>query len=185
MRGEIREAEHAMSEIRMRGRADAALVGNLAFAAGRLSEARGVLEKALADGDDRKEIFGPLIQILLRQDEVARAGDVALAHFESLSTDDARTLADLARAANAHGAAGKLREAAFTRERGGEDALEAARAYADDGAFPKAREMVDKAVAAGHVDAEAAKADPSIARAYAAREQEPAGAPGRASEDPA
>lgn len=189
LRGEVREAEHAVSEIRMRGRVDAALLGNLAFTAGRLSEARGVLEKALADGDDRKEVFGPLIQILLRQDEIVRACDIALAHFEALSADDVRRLADLAREHRAHGSSAKLREALFTRERAGQDAFEAAKAYADDGAFSKAKELCDKAIGVGFVDAARAKADPSIARAYAPRSPDEGGgaAPpsGEASGDPA
>ncbi len=176
LRGEIREAEHAIGEIRMRGRVDPALVGNVALAAGRLSEARATLEKARADGDDRKEVYGPLIQILLRQDEVAKATDIALAHFETLSSDDARQLADMARAAKVPDAAARLHEAVFIREHSGSDAFEAAKAYAEHGTFVKAKELLEKAVSLGFIDHETAKADAGIARAYAARSSTPADA---------
>ena len=163
MRGEVPEAEHAVSEIRMRGRIDPALLGNVVLATGRLSEARTILEKALGEGDDRKEVFGPLIQVLLRQDEVARAVEIGLAHLDSLSSDDARKLAEIAETAHVLAGAARLHEQIFLREHAGKDALAAARAHARAGSAVKARELADKAIASGAVDAEGVRSDPTLA----------------------
>ena len=60
------------------------------------TNAQRVLEQARARGDDRKEVVGPLIQILIEQGEVPRAAAVALDIVDALSTDDAgRALATI------------------------------------------------------------------------------------------
>jgi hypothetical protein len=151
MRSDTGAAERALMEIRRIREPDRALTGNLSLAAGRLSEARSVLEKAYIDGDRRKEVFGPLIQVLLRQDAHARAAEVALERFDALSSDDARQVAELALEGRAYIGAAKLFERVGSREKSRADVVAAARAYAKGGEPGPALDTLRKAFVNGVV----------------------------------
>jgi len=151
MRSDTGAAERALMEIRRIREPDRALTGNLSLAAGRLSEARSILEKAYIDGDRRKEVFGPLIQVLLRQDAHARAAEVALERFDALSSDDARQVAELALEGRAYIGAAKLFERVGSREKSRADVVAAARAYAKGGEPGPALDTLRKAFVNGVV----------------------------------
>ena len=162
MRGDTSAAERAVSEIRRYKEPDRALMGNVSLAAGRLSEARNILERAYGDGDLRKETFGPLIQALLRQDAHERAAEVALERFDSLSSDDCRQIAKLAIEGRAFGPAAKLLERVGVRDRSGSDAIAAARAYADGGERTKAVDALRKAFVSGLVKESDVRSDDAL-----------------------
>ncbi len=134
------------------GEVDPALAGAVHFAKRELNQARRVFEAARSRGDDRKEVVGPLIQILIEQSEVARAAAIAYDIVDSLSEDDARKMAQLAFEHAAFDWSARLYEAAFGRQSVAEDAYEAARAHTLDGAYDRASDMLRKAVAAGFND---------------------------------
>ncbi|MRG96013.1 site-2 protease family protein [Polyangium spumosum] len=150
--GQIDEAARRVAEARKLGEVDAALVGAVHFAKRELREARRVLEEARAAGDDRKEIVGPLVQILIEQGEIARAAAIAYDIVDSLSEEDARRMAKLAFEGRAFDWSARLSEAVFERQRSAEDAYEAARAHAQDGAYERALDMLRKAVESGFSD---------------------------------
>nr|AYM54539.1 hypothetical protein [Racemicystis crocea] len=152
LEGRAQAASDVIEQARRYGEPDAALVGAVLLARGELGKARRVLEEARARGDDRKEVAGPLIQVLLEQREVARAAAVAFDILDSLSSEDARKMAQIARENRAFDWAARLFEAVFEREHGAEDAYEAARALSLDGQHARALEWLRKAVDAGFSD---------------------------------
>lgn len=161
-RGETAEAVEAVSRLTRMAHGDPALVASVAIARGDDMGGRRLLEAARAAGDDRKEVFGPLIQILLRQNEPARAAALALDCAESISSDDLRVLAGMT---SEHGAphwAARLHEQVFKRERNPEDAFEAARAYARASDPAKAIDMMRRAVQAGFTDSGRVYADQAL-----------------------
>lgn len=157
------EARAAIARASKLGELDAALVGAVLVAAGKTREARSVFEAARAAGDDRKEIAGPLIQILLGQGEVARAAATALDIIEQLSGEDGRKMAALAFEASAFDWAARLSEAVFDRDGQPEDAYDAARAHALAGENSVALDLLRRAVAAGFSDAPRAWSDAALA----------------------
>lgn len=160
--GNMADASDKLDAARKLGEPDAALVGAVHFEKGELNDARRVLEAARSRGDDSQEVFGRLIRILLDQKEFARAGAVALDVVDSLSDDDARHIARMAFDNAAFDWAARLYEAVFARESHAEDAYEAARAHAQDGALDRASEMLRKAVEAGFNDRTRAWSDKAL-----------------------
>lgn len=155
--GRVDEAEALLQRAARLGPVDAALSGALLMARQKFGEARRVLEGARAAGDDRKEVVGPLIQVLLEQREVARAAAVALDVVDSLSDEDVRRMVDLsfeggASDASAYDWSARLSEALFARDRRAEDAYAAARALAKHGDVDRALVMLKAAVEAGFTD---------------------------------
>jgi len=146
------EAARKVAEAKKLGEVDPALIGAIHFARRELAQARRILEAARAAGDDRKEIVGPLVQILIEQGEIARAAAVAYDIADSLSEDDARRMAKLAFEGRAFDWSARLYEVVFERRKEPEDAYEATRAHAQDGAYDRAIEMLRKAVEAGFSD---------------------------------
>jgi Zn-dependent protease len=157
------EAAAALGRARKVGEPDVALAGAVLLAAGEPRQARAVLEAARAAGDDRKEVAGPLIQILLAQGDVARAAATALDIVEQLSEEDARRMASLAFDDGAFEWAARLWQAVFTREGQPEDAYDAARAHARAGDKDLALDLLRRAVAAGFTDAPRAWSDAALA----------------------
>nr|AYM54124.1 hypothetical protein [Chondromyces catenulatus] len=160
--GDAEKAAKMVRDARKYGVVDPALVGAVHFARRDLREARRVLEAARASGDDRKEVVGPLIQILLEQGEVARAAAVAYDIIDSLSEEDARRMASIAFDGRAFDWSARLYEAIFERRGQPEDAYEAARAHAQDGAYERAIEMLRKAVESGFSDRARAWSDAAL-----------------------
>jgi Zn-dependent protease len=156
------EAAKAVASARKLGEVDAALVGATLHATGDLVGARKVLEAALAAGDRRKEVVGPLIQVLIAQNEVARAAAAALDIIDTLSDDDARRMAEIALEHRAFDEAARLFEACFARARGAEDAYAAARAHALAGHHDRAVEWLRRAVEAGFSDRARAWSDAAL-----------------------
>jgi Zn-dependent protease len=156
------QALAALGRARAAGEADAALVGAVLLANGKPREARSTLEAARAAGDDRKEVAGPLIQILLVEGEVARAAATALDIVEQLSEEDARRVAELAFEDESFEWAARLWEAVFAREGEPEDAYAAARAHARAGEKDLALDLLRRAVAAGFTDAARAWSDAAL-----------------------
>jgi Zn-dependent protease len=159
---DVDDASAKLEAAKKLGEVDAALVGAVHFAKREMAQARRVLEAARARGDDRKEIVGPLIQILIEQGEVARAAAIAYDIVDSLSEDDARKMAQLAFDNSAFDWSARLYETAFERQGHAEDAYEAARAHAQDGAYDRASDMLRKAVAAGFNDRTRAWSDSAL-----------------------
>ena len=147
-----KEAARIIKAIERIGEPDPALVGTIMLAQARDDEARKVFERARSQGDDRKEVVGPLIQILVKQNRVARAAAIALDIVDTLSEDDTRQMASIAFDHEAYAWASRLSEAVF--ERGGEpdDAYEAARSRSLDGDPTGALILLRRAVAAGLSD---------------------------------
>ncbi|MBM4358791.1 MAG: hypothetical protein FJ096_11870 [Deltaproteobacteria bacterium] len=133
LEGKIEDATRAVRAMERHGKADAALAGGVLFARRDLAAARAVFEAARAVGDDRKEVVGPLIQILIEEGEVARAAAIALDIVDTLSDDDIRQMAEIAAQQRAYAWSARLREALFDRSGAGSDAIEAARAKLLDG----------------------------------------------------
>jgi len=170
--GNVDEAGFAVGLRAQLGQPDKALVASLALARGQRVEARAILEIARAENDNRKDVFGPLIRILLEDGETARAAAVAVDCFEMLSTDDARTIAETAEGAKAHGWAARLFDACFARDHLPEDAYAAARSHAQDGALDPALQSLTGAVAAGFGDRARAWSDAALAPLRAAPRDE-------------
>jgi thioredoxin-like negative regulator of GroEL len=141
---------------------DPALAGAVLLAEERFDEAREVLEGARALGDDRKEIVGPLIQILIRQEEIARAAALALDITESLSDNDIRQMADIASKHSAFAWASRLFEVLFERDGSPENGYDAARLRALEGDDDGAIALLRRAVAAGFSDAARAWSDAAL-----------------------
>ncbi len=133
LEGRIDEAERTTRAIERHGRSDASLSGAILFARKDYAGARAVFESARAIGDDRKEIVGPLIQILIAQGEVARAAAIALDILDTLTIDAARKRAEFAFEQGAQGGAARLYDAVFERTHDAADASAAARARELDG----------------------------------------------------
>jgi Zn-dependent protease len=150
--------------VRNKAPGDAALFAAVALEKGDAARARSLLEAARAAGDSRKEVFGPLIRVLIEHGETARAAAVALDSFDGLSEDDARTIAQLSFDASADTWAGRLYEAVFERERKAEDGFEAARAFARSGDADRALSLLRAAVGAGFQDAGRAYGDSALGK---------------------
>ncbi|MBI4703699.1 MAG: site-2 protease family protein [Deltaproteobacteria bacterium] len=161
--GQVEQAFQAVAAIKPDNERDAALVGAVLLADGRLDLARALLEQARARGDNRKEVVGPLIQILIRQHEPARAAAIAFDIVDSLSAADARQIAGIAREASAHEWAWRLSEAAFERSGEPDDAFDAARSRAMEGDRAGALALLRRAVAAGFADAARLYSDAALA----------------------
>jgi Zn-dependent protease len=157
-----REAAKAVASAKSLGDVDAALVGATLHATGDLAGARKVLEGARSAGDNRKEVAGPLIQVLIQQGEVPRAAAVALEIVDTLSDDDLRKMAQIALEGAAFDGSARLYEASFARARGAEDAYAAARAHALAGSHDRAVEWLRRAVEAGFSDRARAWSDAAL-----------------------
>jgi len=153
LEGRPKEAARIIKAIERLGEPDPALVGAILLAEDRDEDARKVLERARSQGDDRKEVVGPLIQLLVKQSEVARAAAIALDIVDTLSEDDARQMASIAFDHEAYAWASRLSEAVFERLGEPEDAYEAARSRALEGDPTGALILLRRAVAAGYSDA--------------------------------
>ncbi len=158
----IEAANETLARARKHGEPDASLAGAVLFARRDLAAARRVLEEARSRGDDRKEVVGLLIQILIEQGEVARAAAVALDIVDTLSTEDARRMAQIAFEGRAYSWSARLFAALFDRARGADDAYDAARATALDGDQDRALEWLRKAVEAGFSDRARAWSDAAL-----------------------
>ncbi len=141
---------------------DPALEGAVLFAQARNSDARSILERALSLGDDRKEIVGPLVQILIAQNEIGRAAALALDIAESLSDDDLRHMAGVAIDDETFAWASRLIEVVFERTSSPEDGYEAARLRALEGDAEGAIDLLRRAVAAGFSDSARAWSDAAL-----------------------
>jgi thioredoxin-like negative regulator of GroEL len=160
--GRVDDAAQAAETARRIGPTDPALIGGIAFARRDLGGARRVLEAARAGGDDRKEVVGPLIQILIEQGEVARAAAVAFDIVDSLSEEDARRMGGIAFDGGAYEWSARLYEAVFQRLHQPEDAYAAARALAQDEQADRAFELLRRAVEAGFSDGARAWSDAAL-----------------------
>ena len=163
LEGRPEVAAEVLVQARRFGAPDAALEGAVPFALKDYPQARSVLEAARAQGDDRKQIVGPLVQILIAQGEVGRAADLALAVVDTLSDDDTRHMASLAVEHGAFATAARLHEAIFNRHHLAEDAYEAARAEAQAGRPERALDLLRRAVAAGFSDRARVWSDSALA----------------------
>jgi Zn-dependent protease/thioredoxin-like negative regulator of GroEL len=161
--GRADAAHEALERLRKLGKPDAALEGSVARARGQTDEALRVLEAARSAGDERKEVAGPLIQILIDRGQVGRAAEIAHDIVETLSEGDARQMAALAFESRAFAGAARLHEAVFQRTGHAEDAYEAARARTQAGDHDKALELLRRAVAAGFSDQARAWSDAALA----------------------
>lgn len=152
LEGSLEDATRTVRAIERHGKSDAALAGGVLFARGDLGAARAVFEAARSVGDDRKEVVGPLIQILISEGAIARAAATALDIVDTLSDDDARRMAELAAEAREFTWSARLHEALF--ERAGEpgEAFAVARARALGGDLPGALSWLEKAAASGFDD---------------------------------
>lgn len=171
LEGRASEAARVLGALRREGEPDAALVAAILMAQDELGDARRLLEAARATGDDRKEIVGPLIQILIRQGEVARAAATALDIVETLSEEDARQMATIAFEHQAYPWAARLQEALFERTAAPEDAYDAVRSKALEGDLPGALTMLRRAVAAGYSDSARAWSDKALEALRSSAEQ--------------
>lgn len=161
-RGDNAEAADVVARLSRIARADNALVAAVAISKGDDMAARRLLEAARSQGDTRKEVFGPLIQVLLRQGEVARAAALALDCADSINAEDLRIVAGLVTDGGVHHWAGRIREVIFRRERTADDAFEAARAFARASEPGKALEYLRHAVSAGFTDTKRVYADEAL-----------------------
>lgn len=160
---DVKGATAALAQVKRFGPPDPALAAAVHRALGEIRQARKILEEARAEGDDRKEIVGPLIQILIEQGEVPRAAAQALDIVDSLSDDDARKMAEISFDDGAFEWSARLYEAVFRRNGAGEDAYGAARANAKDGNVDRALELLREAVEAGFSDRHRAWSDAALA----------------------
>ncbi|AKT40007.1 M50 family metallopeptidase [Chondromyces crocatus] len=155
-------AQVSVVQARRYGDVDPALEAGVARALGESRVARRILEEARMAGDDRKEVVGPLIQLLLEQGEVNRAAANALDIVESLSEEDARKMAEIAFDEGSFEWSARLYEAVFRRNGASEDAYDAARASAKSGNADQALELLKKAVEAGFSDRTRAWSDSAL-----------------------
>lgn len=162
LKGRAEEAGRVVKAIARDREPDPALVGAVLFQQNQHEEARKVFEAARAAGDDRKEIVGPLIQILIAQGEVARAAAIALDIVESLSDEDVRQMAAIALEHEAYGWSARLYEALFDRTSDPDDAYAAARSKSLEGDVPAALGLLRRAVAAGFDDRKRAWSDAAL-----------------------
>ncbi|MCC6525577.1 MAG: hypothetical protein IT373_23200 [Polyangiaceae bacterium] len=170
LRDRLPEARRAVAELERIGPVDAALAASLLRAQGDVDAARKVLEAARAKGDERKEVVGLLIQVLIARGEVARAAAIAYDIVDSLSDDDTRHMARVAFDAGAYEWASRLNEAMFTRSGRPDDAYEAARSRALEGDDTAALALLRRAVAAGFTDTARAWSDAALEGLRAAGE---------------
>lgn len=161
-RGDNAEAADVVARLSRIARADNALVAAVAISKGDDMAARRLLEAARTQGDTRKEVFGPLIQVLLRQGEAARAAALALDCADSINAEDLRIIAGMVTDGGVHHWAGRIREVIFRRERTADDAFEAARAFARASEPGKALEFLKHAVSAGFTDTKRVYADEAL-----------------------
>jgi len=166
------EAERVLKAIAKETEPDLALLGALLFHKDDLAGAREVFETARAAGDDRKEIVGPLIQILIGQGEVARAAAVALDVIDTLSEDDARQMATIAFDHEAYQWSARLHEAVFDRTDDPADAYQAVRALTMHGDVGRALALLRRAVAAGYSDAAQVWSDKALEKLRSVEESE-------------
>ncbi len=151
--GSLDAAARALHQVRRSGVApDPALEGACSFARGDYDPARALFEAARAAGDDRKEIVGPLIQILIKKGEIARAAAIANDVADSLSDADLREMAQIALVPGAYGWSARLSEAVFERTTDPEDAVAAAGARALEGEVGPALRLLERAKKAGFAD---------------------------------
>lgn len=162
LEGDAKGAAEALSQARKHGEPDPALTGAVLLARGELKQARKVLEAAREAGDDRKEVAGPLIRVLVEQGEVARAAAIALDIVDQLSEEDARKMAEIAFEHGAFDWSARLFEVIFRRKGLSEDAYGAARANAKDGNLDRALELLRHAVEAGFTDRARAWSDTAL-----------------------
>jgi len=162
MAGRVERAADSLARAGKIDTPDPALAGAVMLAKGNAREARRIFEAARAAGDDRKEIVGPLIQILIEQREIARAAATAYDIVESLSEEDARRMGRIAFEGSAFDWAARLYEAVFRREGHADDAYEAARALSQGGDTDRAVELLRRAVAAGFSDRARAWSDAAL-----------------------
>jgi thioredoxin-like negative regulator of GroEL len=141
-----------VEQIAQIGSPDPALVANVALAQGRDIEARALFEARVAAGDDRREVFGPLIQILLQANDTQKASETALKFVDQLSSEDIRKIAELAESGGATKGAAMLLDQVWKRDAGPSDAYLAARAFAGANDHQRARELLRSAVKAGFSD---------------------------------
>jgi Zn-dependent protease len=160
--GRLEAAGDHLAQAKKLGEPDRALAGAVLFARRDLNGARRVLEEARSRGDDRKEVVGPLIQILIEQGDVARASAVALDIVESLSAEDARRMAQIALEHRAYDWSARLYGSVFERNKEANDAYDAARALALEGNHERALEWLRKAVEAGFEDRARAWSDAAL-----------------------
>lgn len=156
------EAAKVLARIDDSEEVDKALGAAVLRAVGRKDVARALLESARGAGDDRKEIVGPLIQILIEAGEIARAAAIALDIVDTLSADDVRQMAEIAFKPGSYQWSSRLREALFERTGAPDDAYDAARARALEGDRVGAAAMLRRAVAAGFADAARAWSDAAL-----------------------
>jgi Zn-dependent protease len=156
------EAMRVIEAIRSDGEPDLALMGAVLLAQGHEEEAREAFEEARSAGDDRKEIVGPLIQILIGQGEVPRAAAIALDIVESLSEEDARQMANIAFEHESFAWSARLSETVFERTGSPDDAYDGVRSRALDGDLAGALMLLRRAVAAGYSDAARVWADDAL-----------------------
>ncbi|MBM4376532.1 MAG: hypothetical protein FJ095_15730 [Deltaproteobacteria bacterium] len=152
LEGALDDATRAVRALERHGTSDAALAGGLLFARGELAAARAVFEAARSVGDDRKEVVGPLIQILIADGETARAAATAVDIVETLSDDDVSRMAKLAEEGGAHDWAARLDEALYEREPSAEAAFTVARARSLAGDAASSLAWIAKATSQGLED---------------------------------
>lgn len=162
LRGDPGEAARWIKAAQHHGTPDLALVSAVMISQGETKDARKILEQARASGDDRKEIVGPLIQILIAEGDVARASAVAFDIVDALSDEDARKMAQIAFAGRAFEWAARLHEKVFERTHAADDAYEAARAFSADGLHDRALDLLARAVGAGFSDRARAWSDAAL-----------------------
>ena len=162
LEGDADAAARAIRTIEKNAEADLALIGAVLFAKDDDDAARQVFEVARAGGDDRKEVVGPLIQILIKQGEVARAAACALDIVDTLSDEDTRQMAAIAHEHRSYSWSSRLAEALFERNGNPDDAYDAACGRALDGDASGSMALLRRAVAAGFSDAARAWADDAL-----------------------
>lgn len=158
------DASRVIQAIEREGDADLALVAGVLLAKGEQGAARELLESARASGDNRKEIVGPLIQVLIAGGDVGRAAAIAYDIVDSLSEEDARQMATIAYQADHFEWASRLLESTFERSEEPDDAYNAARNRALEGDPASALALLERAVQAGFSDAALAWSDAALER---------------------
>ncbi len=163
LQDDLDAAKRSVAALRKLGDVDPGLEGSLLLSDGSEAKARELFEAARAAGDDRKEVVGPLIQILISNGEVARAAAIALDIVDTLSDDDVQQMAQIAAEHGAHRWAARLHEALFERSEGAENAYEAARQRSLDGDLTGALILLERAIHAGFADTARARGDEAFA----------------------